>query len=391
MNLPLGFQFAGTYAGIKKNASKRDMALIVSDRDATAVGMFTTNRVCAAPVQVCRGRVPSATARGVIVNSGNANACTGEQGVRDAEEMTSLAAAKLGIAPKQLLVCSTGVIGRPLPMEKIRAGIDQLTPTLGSTSASFEAAALGILTTDTRIKTAHRQIEVSGTSVTVAGFAKGAAMIGPNMATMLAFVLTDAVAAPTQLRPILKDAVDASFHSISVEGHTSTNDTVLLFANGASGQTPPADALAEAIQDVAIDLAVQIVDDAEECTHRLTIDVVGTRTLAEARTIAKAVADSPLVKTAVFGNDPNWGRICSAAGYCGVPFEEKDLSLRVNGTLLYDCGAPTPFDGAAESARMKESKEVHIELIFTLGEERCRFWSSDLSTGYVRFNAEYTT
>ena len=393
MKLPKGFRFAGQYSGVKKNATKRDLSLIVSDRDASGVGMFTTNRVCAAPVQVCRERLPSSKIRAIVVNSGNANACTGEQGLLDAKEMTATTASGLKVDTTQVLVCSTGVIGRPMPMDKVRTGIEELVPKLSSENSAFEDAANGILTTDTRIKTTFRQIKVGAKEIRIAGFAKGAAMIGPNMATMLAFLITDADAPPEVLAPIIRRAVDRSFHAISVEGHTSTNDSVILLANGASGQSIETvrDEFAHAIEEAAIELAIAIVDDGEEATHRLTIDVVGTRTEEEAQRIAKAVADSPLVKTAVFGNDPNWGRICSAAGYAGVEFAEKDLSLRVNGTLLYDHGMPTAFDAKTESDLMKANREVRIELTFELGKASCRFWSTDLSTGYVRFNAEYTT
>jgi glutamate N-acetyltransferase/amino-acid N-acetyltransferase len=393
MNLPHGFRFGGLFAGVKKNTSKRDLSLVVSDVDATAVGMFTTNKVCAAPVQVCRDRLPTARARAIIINSGNANACTGQKGLADAKEMTSIVARGLAIDASQVLVCSTGVIGRPLPMEKIRPGIESLIPTIADDEQSFHATTQGIMTTDTRPKASSRTIKTPEGEIRIIGFAKGAAMIGPNMATMLAFILTDAVAPADELTNHIKRAVDRSFHSISVEGHTSTNDSVILLANGVSGASAnkAGKAFADALDEVAMDLAMAIVDDAEEATHRLTIDVVGTRTEAEARLIAKAVADSPLVKTAVFGNDPNWGRICSAAGYSGVEFVETDLSLRVNGVLLYDHGMPTSFDPVAEHDRMKAKREVDIELIFELGTARCRFWSCDLSTGYVRFNAEYTT
>jgi glutamate N-acetyltransferase/amino-acid N-acetyltransferase len=393
MDLPHGFRFAGHACGIKKNAAKKDLALIVSDIDAVACGMFTTNKVCAAPVQLCRDRLPTKRARAIIINSGNANACTGDQGLADAKEMTSLVARGLDIDAAQVLVCSTGVIGRPMPMEKLRAGINSIVPMAHDDPAAFEAATLGIMTTDTRPKTAHRTIRTSAGEIRIVGFAKGAAMIGPNMATMLAFILTDAVASADELAVHLRRAVDRSFHSISVEGHTSTNDSVILFANGAGGASIRADetAFAQALDEVAIELAIAIIDDAEEATHRLNITVRGTRTESEARLIAKAVADSPLVKTAVFGNDPNWGRICSAAGYSGVEFAENQLSLKVNGTLLYDHGIPTPFDPVAEHERMKNKREVDIELLFDLGSQGCRFWTCDLSTGYVRFNAEYTT
>lgn len=391
--LPLGFRFAGVYTGVKKNPNKRDMALVVSDPPAAAVGLFTTNRVCAAPVRVCRERVPMSDLQAIVINSGNANACTGDPGVENARAMCRQVADKLGCLERQVLVCSTGVIGRPLPMEQIAAGIEKIVGLATDEPDSFEAAAAGILTTDTKTKIAFASVQTPNGWIRLVGFAKGAAMIGPNMATMLAFILTDAVATPEELAPLLRGAVDVSFHSISVEGHQSTNDTVLLAANGASG-APIGNRVrefADALRDVCTQLAVAIVDDAEEASHRITIDVVGTRTDEEARRIAKTVADSALVKTAIYGNDPNWGRICSAAGYAGVDFEESDMSLKVNGTLLYDRGTPTNFDGPAESARMKAQRDVHIELVFSLGTAKGRFWTCDLTEGYVRFNAEYTT
>lgn len=393
LDLPVGYRFAGTYTGVKKNPNKKDLAIVVSDVPTSAVGMFTTNRVCAAPVQVCRERLPTSELRAIVVNSGNANACTGEVGVENARRMCRLVAEKVGCSDRHVVVCSTGVIGRPLPMDRITAGIDKIVPMAADDVDAFHAAAAGILTTDTRAKIASRTLQTPNGPIRLAGFAKGAAMIGPNMATMLAFVITDAVATPEELAPLLSGAVDVSFHAISVEGHQSTNDTVLLAANGASG-APIGNRLrefADALREVCTELAIAIIDDAEEASHRMTIDIVGTRTEEEARKIAKAVADSALVKTAIYGNDPNWGRICSAAGYAGVEFAESDLSLTVNGTLLYDRGQPTNFDGPTESARMKAEREVHIELTFSLGSAKCRFWTCDLTEGYVRFNAEYTT
>ena len=392
--IPTGYRFAGVSCGIKEKPDTRDLTLLVSDRDASVAGVFTTNRVCAAPVRICRQRVPASAIRGVVVNSGNANACTGAQGIEDAERATARLAEHLGCDAAQTLVCSTGVIGRPLPMDKITAGVDAAFAQLAAGAEAFGNAAHGILTTDTRVKVAGRSIRTPGGTVQVTGIAKGAAMIGPNMATMLAFVLTDARADPATLDDLLRPAVDSSFHCIGVEGHTSTNDTVLLLANGASGidvSDDPDAPFARALREVCADLARAIVDDAEGITHLITIDVSGLPTEAEARRVAKTVADSALVKTAIFGNDPNWGRICSAAGYAGVDFAESDLSLRVNGTLLYDRGAPTSFDEAAESANMKRNRDTHVELIFTLGEAKRRFWTCDLSNEYVRLNADYTT
>jgi glutamate N-acetyltransferase/amino-acid N-acetyltransferase len=393
--LPQGFRFAGIHSGIRSDPGRRDLALIVSSEPAAAAGVFTQNRVCAAPVRVSRDRVPSQEVRGIVVCSGNANACTGEQGLKDAHRMTAVAAEELGCSANQVLVCSTGIIGRPLPMAQVEAGIRKAFPLLRPDQASFVDAAHAILTTDTRIKLAGRSIRLGGKEVRLAGMAKGAAMIGPNMATMLAFVVTDAQVSPQKLQHILKDAVDASFNSISVEGHMSTNDTVLLLANGASGARADGgtelDHFSVAVRETCAELARAIIDDAEGITHLITIDVEGARTASDARQIAKTIAESALVKTAIFGADPNWGRIVSAAGYSGVEFAESDLSLWLNGTLLYERGTPVPFDAATVSAQLKNQRETHLRLVLAQGTARCRFWTSDLSYEYIRLNADYTT
>lgn len=392
VKLPLGYSFVGHTAGIKESG-KPDLALVASDRSAACVGMFTTNRVCAAPVQICRQRLPSTSVRGLVINSGNANACTGDRGLRDAEAMTAALAKAISCETHAVLVASTGVIGRPLAIDAIVAGIHSAAGHLGSTANAFDAATNAILTTDTRAKVAGREIRIGKQSARILGFAKGAAMIGPNMATMLAFVLTDAAATVGELQPILKRAVDRSFHCIGVEGHTSTNDTVLLVANGASGSIV-SDGLAqfeEAVEQVCIELARAIVADAEGASKFIALKVTGCRSDADARQIAKAIAESALAKAAFFGNDPNWGRICSAAGYAGVAFDEKDMSLKVNGTVLYERGQPTAFDPKRESDRMKANREVDVELTFSLGTGHCTFWTCDLTTDYVRLNADYTT
>jgi glutamate N-acetyltransferase / amino-acid N-acetyltransferase len=387
--LARGYRFAGIVSKLRSEPNRRDLAVILSDTPATAAGVFTQNRVCAAPVQISRKRLPRTDARAIVICSGNANACTGEQGLRDAERMAALVAGGIGSAPEQVLVASTGVIGRPLPMSILEAGIPQAVSAAKEGPAAFNDAAHAILTTDTKIKVKTRAIGQN----TVTGFAKGAAMIGPNMATMLGFVLTDAAVAPEQLQRVLSRAVEASFNCISVEGHTSTNDTVFLMANG-TGDNLQGDALRQfetAVHDVCSDLARQIAADAEGADHLVTIDVDGCRSEPEARTIAKAIAESALVKTAVFGADPNWGRIVSAAGYAGVPFEEKDLSLWMGDMLLYRDGQPIPFDEQAASAYLRTNREVHLRLKFKLGTARCTFYTCDLTTEYVRLNADYTT
>lgn len=394
-DLSKGYRFAGVRAGLRPDPTRLDVAVVISDRPATAAGVFTQNRVCAAPVQVSRSRVPAEGVRGIVVCAGNANACTGEQGLADARRMTDVLAAELGVPAEKVLVCSTGVIGRPLPMGLLEPAIREATASAAATPAAFSAAAHAILTTDTRIKVATRRLLADMQEIRVNGFAKGAAMIGPHLATMLAFVLTDASVPAATLQAILTRAADRSFNCISVEGHMSTNDTVLLLANGAAGSEPlsgPAlDQIEGTITEVVEDLAQAIVDDAEGATHVLILEVEGLPTEVQARQVAKVVAESPLVKTSVYGHDPNWGRIVSAAGYAGVPFQETDLSLYLAGQLVYDRGQPVPFDVGALSAAMKAQREVVVRLVFSLGSARCRFWTCDLTEAYVRLNADYTT
>ena len=392
-----GFRFAGLHCGIRPDPERRDLALFVSDVPAAAAGVFTQNRVRAAPVRVCQERLPAADVRGVVVCSGNANACTGARGLDDARRMTTVAAEALGCRAEQMLVCSTGVIGRHLPMPQVESGIRAGVPQLTASGSALDAAARAILTTDTRIKVYARSVTLNGVEVRLTGLAKGAAMIGPNMATMLAFVLTDAAVAPADLAAIAGRAAASTFNCVSVEGHTSTNDTLLFLANGcapgASGTLRGA-ALAQfeaAATAVCGDLARAIADDAEGATHLIKIEVEGLRTDEEARRVAKAVAESALVKTAVFGADPNWGRIVSAAGYCGVEFEEEHLSLWLGDFLLYDSGTPQPFDAAAASAFLKRERNIAMRLRFTLGSACCKFYTCDLGYDYIRLNADYTT
>jgi glutamate N-acetyltransferase / amino-acid N-acetyltransferase len=392
-HLARGFRSAGIHSGLRPDPARLDLALIASDRPAAAAGVFTQNRVCAAPVQVCRERLPSPSARGIVICSGNANACTGAQGLDDARRMTALAGAALDVPAEQVLVCSTGVIGRRLPMDVIGSGIAHAVRELTEASTALERAARAILTTDTRIKVSTRSVAQGEGEVRVTGFAKGAAMIGPNMATMLAFVLTDAAVLPTDLAELARVASACTFNCVRVEGHTSTNDSLILMANGSGPPLQGAglDRFAEAATAVCADLARAIAADAEGATHLVTIEVEGLRTDAEARAVARAVADSALVKTAIFGADPNWGRIVSAAGYSGVAFEEADLSLWLGATPLYRNGTPLPFDAASVSACMRSQRELTIRLVFTLGTRRCTFYTCDLTYDYVRLNADYTT
>ncbi len=395
MVVPRGFRLAGVSCGIKQEASREDLTLIVSDAPGVAVGVYTQNAVYAAPVAIDRQRTPSSRIRAVVANSGNANACTGERGMRDALQMAAWAAAGCQAEPEQALVMSTGIIGQFLPMERIERGIRTAFGRLGNDSEAFLAAARGILTTDKGPKTDTRTLALNGQPVHLAGMAKGAGMIGPRMATMLAVVLTDAPLTENDAQTVLVEAVESSFHCISVDGHTSTNDTVLLWASGAAGGPPLSGpelaAFQDALTEQCIALARQIPDDGEGASHRITIDIHGARSRADAQRVARAVADSPLVKTAIAGGDPNWGRIVSAVGYSGAEFEPDALGLRLNGVCLYAAGEPADFDAAAVSRSLRENRETHLQIELAAGDVPLRFWTSDLTVAYVRFNSEYHT
>ena len=393
--LPLGFRFSGVHCGIKKNPQKEDFTLIHCPKGAVAAGVYTQNLVFAAPVALDRQRTPSSDVRVVAVNSGNANACTGERGLKDAYEMARLAASAVGSDEKQALVMSTGIIGVFLPMDKIAAGAKAAAAKLEDSQDSFLAAAKGITTTDKSHKVASREILIGGKTIRIASFCKGAGMIGPNMATMLAVITTDAALTPADARTVLKNTADESFNCISVEGHMSTNDTMLLLASGAASAIPLAGddlkTFQAALTATSIELCKQIPDDGEGASHLICITIEGCKTRAAARQIAQSVANSALVKTAVSGADPNWGRIVSAAGYAGVPFNPAGVDLRLNGYLLYEKGAPVPFDAKTVSQSIKGKRETDLVLTFCEGSESIRFWTSDLNADYVRFNADYST
>jgi glutamate N-acetyltransferase / amino-acid N-acetyltransferase len=329
------------------------------------------------------------------MNSGNSNACTGDRGIEDARWMTEHTAASIGCDAEDVVVCSTGVIGRFLPKDVLEAGIPTVARQLDASPQAFNNAARAMMTTDTFAKQTARTVEVSGTSVRISAAAKGAAMIGPNMATMLGVVMTDAALSPEEADAMLRHSVNRSFNCISVEGHTSTSDTVFLFANGAAGHADLNDesraTLQAAIDEVTMEMAQAIIRDAEGADHFITIDVCGARTRDEAHCIAKAIADGPLVKTAITGADPNWGRIVSAAGYSGVELEEEDVSLWLNEVLIYKDGAPCSFDIKALSQSIRGNRDVSIRLQLTHGDAEVRFWTSDLTAEYVRLNSDYTT
>jgi glutamate N-acetyltransferase/amino-acid N-acetyltransferase len=393
--LPLGFSLGGVHAGLKRNPTREDVALVVSDMPAVAAGVYTTNLVFAAPVAYDRSLTPGRGFRGVVVNSGNANACTGARGLDDARAMAAAAAATVGADARSMLVLSTGIIGEFLPLEKVTAGIARAAARLGRDDDAAIMAARGMMTTDTRPKLAGGSFAANAGRCHVFGMAKGAAMIGPRLATMLGVLLTDAPLEPDDAQRLLREACEGTFNCVSVDGHTSTNDTVLLLANGAAGGPPltgrDLDAFAVVLADTCEALAREIADDGEGATHVLRVEVTGCRTRDDARQIARTIADSPLVKTAIHGADPNWGRIVSAAGYAGVAFDPARLVLRLNGTLLFRDGAPVPFDAEVVSASLQAAREALIEVDLGSGPASIRFHSSDLTADYVRLNADYHT
>ena len=392
--IPKGFRFAGISAGIKADMSKKDMSLIFTDDACAVAGVYTQNLVVAAPVTLDRQRTPSNAIRGVIVNSGNANACTGQQGFANTEAMCAAGAAEIGCAPEEVLVMSTGIIGVQLPMKKIIAGAKLLGTSRGEDSEAFLAAADGFLTTDNGRKTAGRQVEIGGQQITITGIAKGAGMIGINMATFLSVVMTDARIDAATLQAIQSRVIQSTFNCVSVEGHTSTNDTFLLMASGVVGSELNAEELAQfegVLEEVCLELAKMIPADGEGASHVLEIDVSGAGSDEDAREIAEAVANSNLVKTCVAGNDPNWGRIVSAVGYAGIDIDADQIVLHLLGQKLFEQSEPVTFDESALSDAMRTSKEISIQLTVGSGPGSAKIWTSDLTTDYVVFNADYHT
>jgi glutamate N-acetyltransferase/amino-acid N-acetyltransferase len=386
---------AGVRAGIKRDRTREDVTVVASDLPATAAGVYTTNLVYAAPVAYDRSLTPGQGFRGIVINSGNANACTGTRGLDDARGMAAAAGRMIGATAEEVLVLSTGIIGEFLPMATVTAGIEAASAQLGADSGAAVSAARGMMTTDTRPKLAGGTFSASGHVFTVFGMAKGAAMIGPRLATMLGIVLVDAPLEPADAQRLLAEAAEETFNCVSVDGHMSTNDTVLLLANGAVGEAPLSGeglaSFAQVLHDVCKTLAREMADDGEGATHVMRIEVTGAASRDDARQIARTIADSPLVKTAVHGADPNWGRIVSAAGYAGVAFDPSAVVLRLNGTLLFQGGSPLPFEADAVSESIKAARETRIDLVVGRGPGRIVFFSSDLTADYVHLNADYHT
>jgi glutamate N-acetyltransferase/amino-acid N-acetyltransferase len=385
-----GFQAAGVICGLKKNGQK-DLGLIYSEAPANVAGVFTQNRIQAAPVQLDRQRITRGVCRALIVNSGNANCCTGEQGMRDAMQMASFAAAGVGVAEDEVLVSSTGVIGEPLPVEKIKIALPALVDALHGEGIHDFAEA--IMTTDTTPKVISRCGELDGKVFTVTGVAKGAGMIRPDMATLLCFVMTDIQAAPVLLTEMLKDAVDLSLNRITVDGDTSTNDTVLLMANGLSGVEVINDAQRDVFQpvldDVLISLAKWLIKDGEGATKLVEIVVTGAESDRDARRIADTVANSNLFKTALFGEDANWGRILAAAGRAGVAVDPEKMDVRFGPVLMVHDGMGCGKTAEAEATKILKQSEFDITVDLKLGKGHASVFTCDFSIDYVKINADY--
>jgi len=392
---PAGFACGAAACGIKPSG-KLDVGVLVVDRPVPAAATFTRNLVQAAPIVVSKEhlRAGGGFVRAVVVNAGNANACTGRRGQRDAEAMCAQVARFLKCPTEQVLVASTGIIGEPLDMPKIRRGIRAALERLSDSPAAFGRFARAICTTDRWPKTASDRLALDGGAVRVVGVVKGAGMIRPNMATMLGFIATDAQVGPRALRRALRDAVEASFNRITVDGHTSTNDFVVVLASGESDVAirgkDDQEAFASSLSTVCLNLASQIVRDGEGATKRVEIIVRGCRDDDAAESVARAVAASPLVRTAMFGNDPGWGRIVSAVGCSGAVRDVADLRCKINDVLVYRDGTPAKFD-AARLSRSMAAEKVTIEVELGEGEGAAYLQTCDLTYDYITINAEYRT
>jgi glutamate N-acetyltransferase/amino-acid N-acetyltransferase len=390
-----GIQLGTAMAGVRK-AGRRDLTVMMLAPGSQVAAVFTQNRFCAAPVQVCRQHLAAGAAvRALVVNTGNANAGTGEPGLADARATCSALAGLLGIAPAQVLPFSTGVIMEPLPVDRIVAGLPAALADLDA--AHWTQAAEAIMTTDTVPKAASRQVRIDGRTVTVSGISKGAGMIRPNMATMLGFVATDAAIDGPLLDALVKEAADRSFNRITIDGDTSTNDSFVLVATGAAGNSPVAQfdsadgaLLRDAVIEVAEQLAQAIVRDGEGASKFITVQVEGGRSEAECRLVAYAVAHSPLVKTAFFASDPNLGRILAAVGYAGIAdLDQSLIDLYLDDVLVVERGGRHPAYREEDGQRMMKQSEIMVRVNLNRGDEQASVWTCDLSLDYVRINADY--
>ena len=394
---PEGFKAGSVHCGLKRSIKNHDIGIIASEKPCKAAALFTTNQIVAAPIKYSRKIVKKGVVQAIIVNSGNANACTGERGHKDAEAMARLTAEHLNVSPDKVIVASTGIIGRPLPMKKIQSGIKKASVSLGNQNTHAINIAKAIMTTDTVPKHIAVKTRISGKEVTIGAIAKGSGMISPNMATMFCFITTDASISLNTLKSCIKKSVEHSFNQITVDGHMSTSDMVAVLANGmAHNRTLTSKSgnslvsFQKALDYVTLQMAKAIIKDGEGATKFIQVDVNEAKTESAARKIARKVAESPLVKTAINGEDPNWGRIISAAGYAGVTLNESRLKLSINKIMIYKNGLPiTPVPKKLLS-EMKKG-EIRIQLYLGMGEKSATLWTCDLSKKYIKINAEYHT
>jgi glutamate N-acetyltransferase/amino-acid N-acetyltransferase len=389
-----GVRLAAIGAGIKPNKQRDDLVMIALDPGTTCASVFTRNAFCAAPVIVARQHLDTTPPRALLINSGNANAGTGQQGLDDASESCARVAEALGCLPQEVLPFSTGVIGENLPMTKLNAGIEAVAGRLDENS--WMAAARGIMTTDTIAKACSRQISIDGTTITLTGFAKGSGMIHPDMATMLAFIFTDANTDADFLRHCLKHAADASFNCITVDGDTSTNDACILAATGKSGSEKLTGAsagsaqFAVAVEDVCTQLAQAIIRDGEGATKFVTVHVTSAASVEEARNVAFTIAHSPLVKTALFASDPNWGRILAAVGRAGIADLQIDgVDIYLDDVCIVEHGARAAMYTEEQGQQVMKRDEITITVSVSRGEAAATIWTTDLSHDYVTINSEY--
>ena len=396
-----GISASGVSAGFRRNPERLDLALVVAEEPCVAAATFTTNRFCAAPVTVSRAHAADGRARAVVLNSGNANAATGEPGLACAERACERVAAELGCAAEDVLVCSTGVIGVPLPWEPYETGVPAAVSALSPSAAGAHDAACAVMTTDTvpkEVSIAGEVPQVDGGSVTVhvGGFVKGSGMIQPNMATMLAVLATDAPLTADAAREALRAAVGQSFNKVTVDSDTSTNDTCILLATGAAGgeqidlSHPAFPVVAAAVRAACVELARKIAADGEGSTKLVTVTVTGAASEADADTVARAIANSPLVKTAIFGHDANWGRVAAAAGKCSVPFDQYAVDIDFLGVAVCRAGLTVPMD-EEDMLRRFEAPEIPITIDLGMGEASTRVWTCDLTHDYVTINGDYRT
>ena len=389
-----GFRFSAVEAAIKK-PGRLDLALIFSELPADVAAVFTTNKVQAAPVVLSRARAKNGSCRALLVNSGNANACTGEQGMADALSCGRRTAEALGLPDEELLIASTGVIGQQLPMERFRSAIQPLVD--GLDHGTLDQVAAAIMTTDTFAKLERRTGSAGGRSYQIEGIAKGAGMIQPNMATMLSFLVTDAAVEPALLKSAFGQAVEGSFNAITVDGDMSTNDTALIIANGAAGNptimagTPEAAGFLHLLQELTLSLAKKIVKDGEGATKFVTVKVQGAASNSDAKKVAITVANSLLVKTAFFGQDANWGRIICAVGYSGAQIEQDLVEIRFDEVLMAAGGVFAGGDAEAAGTEVLKRPEFTVTIDLHVGAGAGVVYTSDLSYDYVRINADYRT